>query len=631
MDRAVVLIGVTKTLANPQPLPGVKGCIAAMEEWAIQQKIPSHRIATFTDFDGNPVVPVAIYKQLEVFLKQDQIEQLVIYFAGHGFSSSHGDIWLLSEAPENQNAAINLSRLELAARKCPFEHVVLISDACRVSATNYPDMAPEGSAILPSLPRGGKSRFVDQFFAAAVDQPTLEVRVDNVYQSIYTGTLVEGLGGRHEEILEPEEPSIPNPVVVRPWPLEELLEREVPRRLRKLGVWNDGDGPDAIITSKHGKSWIATFNNNPPRMTQPSAQPTGGPDEPGPSGPDGPISPGDAFRRDIALILDRSGGPSKEALGFETSCSRGEEDVSLNFPGRSGLVVSGAEIQDIYPAPFQFVRLGRNRVRVATPYGPSPILVQFEGGDGVLIPVFPGFISHLKFEDGQLRNIFWEPSQNTSQWGLFQDKMEEFVELRTLFSSAVTRNAVRLDKLNRSQSRALNSSIQYEGGIDLSLAILVAYGYFAVHREELIPSIWARVVRAFHSCPLDIAMLMPPELVNRDGARFTGSIPLPISAQGWALMGELGESVPEALHGIQTHLISSAWTHLDSTGVGMVAEYLSNSRTKRRIRDPEMEVAVEEYSGAASIANDIIANEARPQTEEASAKQEEELEGFADA
>ena len=115
VKRALILIGVHKTGGGLQPLRAVGDCIASMEQWAKRQGIPPELIASLDDFDDRKVTVSAILDATKEF-GDGSVEQLIVYFAGHGFVGSLGEYWLLSDAPEDGNAAVNVYGSELAAR-----------------------------------------------------------------------------------------------------------------------------------------------------------------------------------------------------------------------------------------------------------------------------------------------------------------------------------------------------------------------------------------------------------------------------------------------------------------------------------------------------------------------------------
>ena len=62
------------------------------------------------------------------------VDQLILYFSGHGLWLKGYEVWLLSDAPETPFAAISVTSCIASARNGSTPHVVIFSDACRVPA-----------------------------------------------------------------------------------------------------------------------------------------------------------------------------------------------------------------------------------------------------------------------------------------------------------------------------------------------------------------------------------------------------------------------------------------------------------------------------------------------------------------
>src|SRR5688572_19481447 len=111
LQRAAVLIGVKKTGGLPV-LQAVQQGIDLMKGWLEKQpgmRDPDGklRIKVLSDDKGKPVTADQVQKSIQRFVKDGTIEQLLVYFAGHGANKSYNEYWLLSGAPDNANEAIN--------------------------------------------------------------------------------------------------------------------------------------------------------------------------------------------------------------------------------------------------------------------------------------------------------------------------------------------------------------------------------------------------------------------------------------------------------------------------------------------------------------------------------------------
>lgn len=195
------------------------------------------------------------------------IDQLVVYFAGHGVNIRYGEYWLLSGAPEDTQEAVNVEGSVVLARQSAIPHVVMISDACRTAAEGLQVQYVTGSEIFRNDGPGGPEQCVDLFFASIVGKPALEVRdpADSMkaYRALYTDALVDGLRGKAEPPLE----RAAGKGLVRPRPLKRYLSTDVARRRPRIGT-----GSPAISTIAKSRNESTTRCSDWP--ARPTAQET---------------------------------------------------------------------------------------------------------------------------------------------------------------------------------------------------------------------------------------------------------------------------------------------------------------------------------------------------------------------
>src|SRR6516162_5267838 len=130
MKRAAVIIGIDKTGDLPKLNDAARGA-QLMEKWAREQGMDSVYVLTDTE---KPVDASAIKNAIKKLVDAANIGQLVVYFAGHGVNRQRHEYWLLSDAPDDPNAAVNVAGSVGLAATCGIPHIVLISDACRTAA-----------------------------------------------------------------------------------------------------------------------------------------------------------------------------------------------------------------------------------------------------------------------------------------------------------------------------------------------------------------------------------------------------------------------------------------------------------------------------------------------------------------
>lgn len=108
------------------------------------------------DSEG-PVEPGRIRDAVDSFVNAPvSYEQLLVYFAGHGVNLRYSEYWLLSKAPKDTQAAVNVLGSATLARYCGIGHVVFISDACRTAADSVRAQFVTGSKSFRT--RAGPTR-----------------------------------------------------------------------------------------------------------------------------------------------------------------------------------------------------------------------------------------------------------------------------------------------------------------------------------------------------------------------------------------------------------------------------------------------------------------------------------------
>jgi internalin A len=264
MIRAGIFIGLDKT-GNLKPLRDAADAAHRMYEWATAQGMTAGKHAMlFTDANGSKVRPHQIYDAIRSIIDEALVDQLFVYFAGYAVNLARSEHWLLTEAPINATAAVNVSGSVELARYCGINHVVIISDTCRVAPDAIQAQYVHGVEIFPNNGTGTRARPVDQFYASYLGGTAREIRdpfeAASHFSALYTSVLLQGLRGERPEILEPDDSATEEMMYVRPRKLATYLESEVRRRLTALGSHLSANQyPDALITSP-ADSWLARFD-----------------------------------------------------------------------------------------------------------------------------------------------------------------------------------------------------------------------------------------------------------------------------------------------------------------------------------------------------------------------------------
>lgn len=116
--------------------------------------------------------------------------------------------WLLSDALEDATAAVDLAAsVDMARYLVGVQHVVVISDACRVAPAGLQVQGVRGAPVFPNRYDADKSRNVDQLFACALGRAANEIRDTGqgaTHKSLYTEALLDALTGKNGELLVKE-------------------------------------------------------------------------------------------------------------------------------------------------------------------------------------------------------------------------------------------------------------------------------------------------------------------------------------------------------------------------------------------------------------------------------------------
>ncbi len=243
--RAAILIGVDR--AGSLPTLHATAAVQRMRAWAVSAY---DSVAVFTDEPGKPVRVADIKAEIFRIQSLGTCTDLLIYFSGHGIVHGSGEFWLLSDAPTDANAAVNVQKSARQAAHGGIPYVVMISDACRTAARGLDAQNIEGSQIFPNVNRGGPENAVDLFYASGLGEAShefLDPHAAENYEAIYTSVLLEVLHGHVPPILEID---ARHGKVIRTRPLKDYLKNEVPRRIAaRYPSANVAQQPDAHITS----------------------------------------------------------------------------------------------------------------------------------------------------------------------------------------------------------------------------------------------------------------------------------------------------------------------------------------------------------------------------------------------
>jgi len=225
------VIGVDKA----GDLPKLHGAASGARQVSDWLRGEGFNVTLFADGDGSVRVN-DVYDAVAAIVNRGTTEQLVVYFAGHGFISNYSEFWMLSNAPGNPNEAVSMRESIELAKASAIPNVVFISDACRSRADSIGTERVRGSLIFPNRSLNPSSvADVDVFLATLVGDSAFEVPVSTSapeYEGIYTRAFLGAF-------IEPDNSmvrTVNGLLVVPNNHMKAYLEREVRRRAEAVSI-----------------------------------------------------------------------------------------------------------------------------------------------------------------------------------------------------------------------------------------------------------------------------------------------------------------------------------------------------------------------------------------------------------
>jgi hypothetical protein len=587
MQRAAVLIGVSKTRILGQ-LQAVDKCLDEMERWAKMQGF--QHVRRISDSGGAKVSVHQIKDVINELVELTTIDQLVVYFSGHGINVARQEMWLLTDAPYDADAAVALSVNQDLARYCGVPHVVFVSDACRTAAVGVKQQSLRGSSIFPNT--GQAEGLVDQFFACAIGRPALEIHDPagfiKGYRAIYTETLVEGLEGRVAEIIEKAQRGETTVGLVRGANLQIWLRSEVTRRILAAKLEDTYfQEPSAQIAA--GETWISQVPLPPRRMGRARARVRGAWSSPllGSRLTMADITRSylDSQLRADHLEKDLPENYESDIPGARLLREGSTEDLSGFGPDHyetgCGFKFQGMNVKEAYCRTARAEVIAGGLVRMyEVPDPAANVLITFEDGTGVVLPAIPGFLAAGTFREGELKNVTYEPSAGSHAWAKLQPRLQD---LRSLQAIAATATDLGVFSLDGEDNMDFASRLEEIEGRSPTLALYAAYAYNAVQRADKVEQMAGYASLLFPEVRSDEQELRPHArfqwfdmalLVSSPTKRDDRNLPIfpfaPMVALGWPLLESRQVELPPGLDGIRSHITDSLWTVFNAEGTEIV-------------------------------------------------------------
>jgi Caspase domain len=595
--RAAVVIGVKKA-GN---LPILTAAADGARSFATWLQSEGFEVKLFVD-DAKPVRVGDIIDAIFELVERATLEQLVVYFSGHGFLNSWSEHWLLSKAPHNPNEAISLVESHRLAKQSGIPNVVFISDACRSTPDSLGTSQVRGNLIFPNDGVSTGRADVDEFLASLPGNPALELPVnDSVknFEGIFTSCFLDAFKRPDAEMVR----TLANGTKVIPnRRLSKFLVREVQRKAQARSI-KLNQIPDADVVSDEtayigrvagvaemgpGRNACRTFASSTPILEQSisdyaSSRLAGLGVETRtilrPPVANFSASPAEAeFEAAQRKILD-----SQLSVGLDTN---------MDFESRTGFSVFGAHLADAVGNP---TRVGAKIIYVRPSTDPatfvdvetrqelgSSVALHFTDGSAAVVAALPGYIGNVVVQDGGVSNVSYIPSRENPRWSIFQSEQQRLDQLRAAVATAAQFGVFRLEGDRESRAKKateLADQIRVLKAIDPTLGIYAAYAYAAADLIDEVRSV-RQFMLGLGTDLFDVALLagaLDSDRHNPDD----GVVPAcPMLSQGWALLRVMGVRLPKEYEEARDHLRPALWTTFEPPGARIVIDALAAGRLR---------------------------------------------------
>jgi caspase domain-containing protein len=597
MSRIAIAIGVNR----PKALSALQGAVPDAIEFTKWIGKQGFETKPFTD-QAAPVTFADIFAEVERIVNAGTYSQLVIYFAGHGFQNGGSEVWLLSGAPTNPGEAISVEASVMAARESGLKSVVFISDACRSIPAGLQNSRVDGGSIFPNGPLNRNTRpEIDRLFSTLPSLVAVEAAIADdkarhegiftrefmrsfrdppsgfVAQVIESGQTVEVVTNRKlkdlvRELVEdaafevaPQSRQLPEFIL-------ESVDAYVGRVERTQGAADisfslpplDGGGR----LGRELKDTIPQLRTRRPLRQPPFGQPPRRPPRPSlatvarevigaASDPHGNVQAATVAAKGI----DPSVGLEAAINSFSTA---GPAD---HFKARTGFAVTGAGVRDAICPNFRAERLSDQLVRLWPEDEEAPsasVLIEFDNGNGVVLPGLRSYIGHIFVEGGVVTNVNYVPATSSKLWRDYEWQRPQVEAFRAAVAAAARLGVFRIAP-NEAQSFA--DKIRSLKAFDPTLGLYAAYAYASAGVEQELASLLDFMRGDLKTALFDVAMLAGRGATPQEAGPKTILPFCPMLRQGWSLLAVRDAHLPEAVHEARDHLLPALWTTFAQGGV----------------------------------------------------------------
>lgn len=569
--RGALVIGVD----NPGEFTPLKSAASSAEDVGNWLESEGYDVECVTD-KGNPVTINRVKRSLQRFITDPATyDFLVIYFSGHGLLNYQADIWLLSEAIDN-NEAVNLLSTIDQAKYADIPNVVFISDACRTIPSTPEQFRTTGNDIIGrTINTRSRGTKIDIFNATSDFAPAFEVTINGETKSVFTHAFYSAYVEATPDMILDLPKINPNISVVPNRKLEVFLQNKVDAILSGIDPTLEQDvnvsvpSQDEIYISRYlghisnitfydliqrdQDIFTADFEDMPHRSRDMALhQPT----------------KIDEFKPyEIVSMLGRS-----RIKDFDKFRSRIVDQATVDhFETECGFVIYGTKAKSVITrnesSIAEIIDLGAesDAIRIGTPFSDS-VVIEFESGKGAVLPSLKGYIGTIIVDENGISQVSYSPSSNNQRYEHFKKKATLLEYLRSAISVNIERGRFVLD--SELSANKLAKTIRMEKAIDPTLGLYAAHAYSQAGNDREIQNILEVMYDDLNTELFDIAVLASR---FRDNTDTSHALPFcPLLTQTWHYLANRNIQIPEFVREASQYLSNSLWTTFSPEGLQLI-------------------------------------------------------------
>jgi hypothetical protein len=581
ITRAAVVIGVDQPRGLPKLHAAAYGA-KMVGDWLTGERFD---VKLLTDQVG-PVKVADIFNAIADFVERGTVEELVIYFAGHGSVVGYGEFWMLSESPHNPNEAVFFPETFDLARLCGIPNVIFISDACRSTGESLGAQHMRGQLIFPNENNTHVATKIDRFLATALGSPAYEVKdTAGAYNGIYTTCFLAAYQDPYFDTVK----EVGGVLVVPDQSMELYLSKIVPQRASAASS-KINQTPSSVVESK-----LEVYIGRAAKTPSPSrvletvvAVPTlnhvvnielkdfGIAIIPAPS------LVAEEFKQDLKRIEETTGFAASRNLILD---SRGPNV----FRQATGINIFGTRIRTAIASAYMktlIVGQGDGALEpTVIQIDPSEdrqgsVVIEFEDGAGTVLAALPRYVANVVVDQGKVANVSYVPGE-IGEIGEQPNRTPSYFplmdELHALVATSAKFGAFQIDgppEIRAHNAQSLGDALRRGKLVDPTLGIYAAYAYADAGLSEDVRSVYWHM-KEFEIDLFDVAMLagVLGDRRGRPPAPFC-----PMLSQGWGLLRSRNLALPEELANARDHLLRALWTTFDPEGMRIVWAQLDKIR-----------------------------------------------------